>query len=93
MRLPTVTSLPQPKVKAKVKVKRNSISNQAVKRNIQRFPSDFMFRLTLDEWDLMRSQNVTASRIKTIIKSDSETNKMFQVSSFKFQCSHVYLET
>ena len=67
--------------------------NQAVKRNIQRFPSDFMFRLTLDEWDLMRSQNVTASRRKTIIKSDSETNKMFQVSSFKFQCSHVYLET
>ena len=38
--------------------------NQAVKRNIQRFPSDFMFRLTHDEWDLMRSQNVTASQKK-----------------------------
>jgi hypothetical protein len=24
--------------------------NQAVKRNIQRFPSDFLFRLTIEEW-------------------------------------------
>jgi len=32
--------------------------NQAVKRNIKRFPSDFMFKLTQDEWDSLRSQNV-----------------------------------
>ena len=35
--------------------------NQAVKRNIKRFPEDFMFRLSLDEWATMRSQSVTAS--------------------------------
>jgi hypothetical protein len=35
--------------------------NQAVKRNIKRFPEDFMFRLSSDEWVSMRSQNVTAS--------------------------------
>ena len=34
--------------------------NQAVKRNIQRFPIDFMFRLTVDEWKSMRSHSVTA---------------------------------
>lgn len=34
--------------------------NQAVKRNIKRFPKDFMFRLTLDEWQNIRSQFVTA---------------------------------
>ncbi len=34
--------------------------NQAVKRNIERFPEDFMFRLTELEWDGMRSQTVTA---------------------------------
>lgn len=34
--------------------------NQAVKRNVQRFPIDFMFRLTSEEWKSMRSQNVTA---------------------------------
>ena len=33
--------------------------NQAVKRNIIRFPEDFMFRLTTIEWNLMWSQIVT----------------------------------
>lgn len=35
--------------------------NQAVKRNIERFPEDFMFRLTAKEWTMMRSHFVTAS--------------------------------
>ncbi|HRE50573.1 MAG TPA: ORF6N domain-containing protein [Flavitalea sp.] len=34
--------------------------NQAVKRNIKRFPKDFMFRLTLTEWQNIRSQIVAA---------------------------------
>ena len=37
------------------------ILNQAVKRNIERFPSDFMFRLTQIEWGNMISQNVISS--------------------------------
>jgi hypothetical protein len=32
--------------------------NQAVKRNMGRFPPDFMFQLTDEEWDSLRSQNV-----------------------------------
>ena len=35
------------------------VLNQAVKRNAERFPEDFMFRLTEEEW--MRSQTVTSS--------------------------------
>jgi phage regulator Rha-like protein len=35
--------------------------NQAVKRNIERFPIDFMFRLTEKEWEGMISQNVVSS--------------------------------
>jgi len=31
---------------------------QAVKRNIRRFPGDFMFQLTNDEWAILRSQIV-----------------------------------
>ena len=31
---------------------------QAVKRNDQRFPADFMFALTANEWDSLRSQFV-----------------------------------
>jgi hypothetical protein len=38
--------------------------NQAVKRNIKRFPEDFMFRLTPKEVEIMRSQIVTASQKK-----------------------------
>lgn len=33
--------------------------NQAVKRNSKRFPADFMFQLTEDEWQSMSSQIVT----------------------------------
>ncbi|MEI7898545.1 MAG: ORF6N domain-containing protein [bacterium] len=33
--------------------------NQAVKRNQKRFPSDFVFHLTQDEWISLRSQIVT----------------------------------
>ena len=35
------------------------ILKQAVRRNIDRFPSDFMFRLTNAEWNSLRSQFVT----------------------------------
>ena len=35
--------------------------NQAVKRNIERFPEDFMFELTLEEYEHLRSQSVTSS--------------------------------
>lgn len=37
------------------------VLNQAVKRNIKRFPSDFMFQLTKEEFEILRSQNVTSS--------------------------------
>ena len=35
---------------------------QQVKRNIERFPGDFMFQLSREELDFMVSQNVTPSR-------------------------------
>ena len=34
------------------------VLNQAVKRNIRRFPDDFMFQLTVNEWDNLKSQFV-----------------------------------
>lgn len=37
------------------------VLNQAVKRNIERFPDDFMFQLTKDEYEYLRSQIVTSS--------------------------------
>ncbi len=38
--------------------------NQAVKRNIDRFPADFMFRLTHEEWTSMNAQNVISPGYK-----------------------------
>ena len=35
--------------------------NRQVKRNIRRFPKDFMFQLTQNEMDILRCQNVTTS--------------------------------
>jgi superfamily I DNA and RNA helicase len=37
------------------------VLNQAVKRNFKRFPSDFMFKLTQTEWEILKSQIVTSS--------------------------------
>ncbi len=37
------------------------VFNQSIKRNIERFPKDFMFRLTDKEWLNLRSQIVTSS--------------------------------
>ncbi len=54
--------------------------NQAVKRNIKRFPKDFMFRLTPEEWQDMWSQIVTTSedqmsmRSQTVTASQSKRN-------------------
>jgi len=39
--------------------------NEQVKRNIDRFPEDFMFRLTSKEWQNMRSQFVISSSQNT----------------------------
>ena len=38
------------------------VLNQAVRRNSERFPEDFMFQLLIEEADLLRSQIVTLKR-------------------------------
>ncbi|AKB36731.1 hypothetical protein MSSAC_2141 [Methanosarcina siciliae C2J] len=43
----------------RVEVKR---LNEQVKRNIERFPEEFMFQLSAEEYDLLRSQNATIER-------------------------------
>ena len=37
------------------------VLNQSVKRNINRFPTDFYFQLTKEEYNNLKSQNVTSS--------------------------------
>ena len=47
------------------------VLNQAVKRNIQRFPEDFMFQLTKEE--CLRSQIVTLNEGRGLSKMDVMT--------------------
>ena len=48
--------------------------NQAVARNHTRFPDDFMFQLTTEEWTAMRSQIVTTSSPKDDKSSQTVTS-------------------
>ncbi|MGE5859915.1 MAG: ORF6N domain-containing protein [Ignavibacteria bacterium] len=45
--------------------------NQQVKRNIDRFPSDFMFQLSAGEYESLRSQIVTLKKVGTHYKTSS----------------------
>ncbi len=51
--------------------------NQAVKRNIERFPNNFMFQLSLDEYQFLISQNV-------ISKTQAETRGGRQKAPYVF---------
>jgi hypothetical protein len=39
--------------------------NEQVKRNLERFPDDFMFQLTKEEWKVLRTQCATTEGLKT----------------------------
>ena len=47
--------------------------NQAVKRNIERFPEEFRFQLTKDEYDFLRSQSATLKEDEKVLRSQSVT--------------------
>ncbi len=55
------------------------VFNQAVKRNIESFPKDFMFRLTAKEWKEMISQIVISSDLES--ESKNNMTSQFVISS------------
>lgn len=61
--------------------------NQAVKRNSKRFPGDFMFRLSQEEWQGMRSQTVTASEgtsLRSQIVTASQNKRNTNTTPYAF---------
>ena len=44
--------------------------NQQVSRNRERFPSQFMFQLSEDEFQILRSQIVTSSELTNMVAED-----------------------
>lgn len=55
------------------------VLNQLVKRNIERFPEDFMFQLTKGEFDILKSQivmlNMVENQEDTVLISQIATSK------------------
>ena len=49
--------------------------NEAVQRNLDRFPADFMFQLTEDEHDRLLSQIAIAKNAESNLRSQSVTSK------------------
>jgi hypothetical protein len=47
------------------------VLNQAVKRNIERFPADFMFQLSEDELDSLKSPTVTSKNARPSLRSQN----------------------
>jgi ORF6N domain len=47
--------------------------NEAVRRNIERFPADFMFQLTEEEIENLRSQSATSSSVTNSLRSQFAT--------------------
>jgi hypothetical protein len=70
------------------------VFNQAVKRNIESFPEDFMFRLTRKEWQAMRSQIVTASTqdVENKENTSSQTVMMAQAKRNKSVTPYAFTE-
>ena len=59
--------------------------NEQVKRNIERFPEDFMFQLTNGEYEILKSQivtsNVLISQNATSNTSDNQTRAQLDAIS------------
>ncbi len=63
--------------------------NQAVRRNLKRFPDDFMFQVTKEEWNALRSQIVTLEDlnsqnvISNILEKQQEGVLRSQIATLK----------
>jgi len=66
------------------------VLNQAVKRNRERFPDDFMFQLNADETGFLRSQSVTLKKGRTnwsqiVTSSEKHRGKRYRPYAFTEQ--------
>ena len=51
------------------------VLNQAIKRNLENFPDDFMFQLTADEWSYLGAVNISSNPSSQFVMMDLPTNR------------------
>jgi hypothetical protein len=68
---------------AKIYQVETKVLNQAVKRNIDRFPPEFMFQLTEEEYEFLRSQIATSSlRSQFVTSKDGRGGRRYLPFAF-----------
>ena len=60
------------------------VLNQAVKRNIKRFPFDFMFQLTKVEWESLKLQIESSKSNRSQIVTGSQKHRTKSVTPYAF---------
>ena len=60
------------------------VLNQAVKRNLQRFPADFMFQLTEEEWKNFKSESEGLSGNRSQIVTSSQKHRVRAINPYAF---------
>lgn len=58
--------------------------NQAVKRNLERFPEDFMFQLSLEEWQYLKSEIVPSNQNRSQIVTGSQKHREVKSLPYAF---------
>jgi hypothetical protein len=66
------------------------VFNQAVKRNRRKFPPDFMFRLTVEEYEDLRSQFATSNRSQIVTGSQKHRNPRYENDDMPFVYASIY---
>ena len=60
------------------------VLNQAIKRNIDSFPEDFMFRLTTEEWEEIMSSQIVTTSSSQIVMMDLPKNRTGKYLPYAF---------
>lgn len=59
--------------------------NQAVRRNLERFPTDFMFQLSKSEWTAIARRSAEQNRSQFVTGSQKHRNPLFKPLAFTEQ--------